>query len=116
MKRIHLILLLALSSLSIHPVSAQGGWNSISDTLQRYGAPSTFMMDVDVRPWFIEHMEAVGYKQCYDDYYDALCNAENLSRQRKDSLMYDLGMSRLFMAWQSGRISAKSAYTIVASF
>jgi len=111
MKRIHLILFQAFLFLSIHHAAAQGGWNSISDTLQRYGAPLTFMADDNVRAWFIEHMDTVGYKQCYDDYYDVLCNAENLSRQRNDSLMYDLGMSRLFMAWQSGRISAKNAHT-----
>lgn len=111
MRRVCFLLLQAILFLGIDHVSAQGGWNSISDTMQRYGAPLTFMADDSVRAWFIEHMNTVGYKQCYEDFYNQLCNAENLSRQRDDSLQYDLGMSRLFMAWQSRKISANSAFT-----
>ena len=110
MKRRHIILLHLFILLNINVAFAQWKWEKIGETLQRYGAPITFMHD-SIRPCFLAHMKDVGYMQCYNDYYDVLCQASEQTRQHKDSMMYDLGMSRLFMSWQNDKTSANDVLT-----
>ena len=111
MKRIPIILLYAaLLFTHVNGANAQRHWDSIADTLRRYGA-QTYMYDDSVRSWLIEREQAVGYEQCYKDYYRLLCQVAEQARQQKDSLMYDLGMSQLFMAWQHHAMSTENAQT-----
>ena len=111
MKRIRIILLyVALLFTNVNGVGAQEHWDNIADTLRRYGAPATYMYDDSVRSWLIERELAVGYVQCYNDYYELLSQVAEQTRQQMDSLMYDLGMSRILMGWQHNAISTDSAH------
>lgn len=110
MKEIRVILMLIIIMvLSTFGVQAQSRWTSVTDTLQRYGGLLTLVGSDSVCKWFVEREAVVGYQQCYNEYYDMLSMAAEKARQQQDSLMYDLGMSRLFMAWQKEVITTDSA-------
>lgn len=94
--------------VTVHAV-AQDRWAHIADTLRRYGAPLTYMYDDSVRIWISENEQAVGYQQCYDDYYSLLGRVAQQAAQQQDSMMYDLGMSHIFMTWQRKEIDTEKA-------